>query len=175
MPIQKWSRIATVLLMLSLCMPGESVACSSPPRASVEKEAESASAIFLAKLVSTKRIPVPDDESGQLFTEVATFLVLEAWKGDHSPGDTVVFQSILSGSGSCVVSAINDPQWIEDVSGAEVKFSGIWLIYAFGQEPYGLSGTGRNTPLEYGGAEDLQTLYRLFVPLQSRHKTKASG
>jgi hypothetical protein len=129
----------------------------------VAKALQSASSVFLAVVKSVSHTAISGDSSGRYVTEVATFEVLEGWKGKR-PGETVVMRSNI-GPGPCGISAVNDPLWLEE-AGTPVKFSGVWLIYAYGSEPYELSMSTRSVPIDVGGARDLVDLYRLAKPLR---------
>jgi hypothetical protein len=166
--------VALASLVVVVYAPSQGSACSAPPPPSVEKAFASASAVFLARVVLVTHSPTSGDSSGRYVTEVATFSILEAWKGSKAPGDTVVLRTDL-GPGPCGVSALNNPVWLKQPGITPVTLSGIWLIYAYGSEPYELLGTNRTAPLEVGGVSDLATLYRLAKPLQPRTEQRRHG
>jgi hypothetical protein len=172
--MHRFAYVTLTSLVLAAFVRSQASACSAPPPPSVEKAFASASAIFLARVVSVTHSPTLGDSTGRYVTEVATFSVLEAWKGSKAPGDTVVLRTDL-GPGPCGVSALNNPVWLEQPGSTPVRLSGIWLIYAYGSEPYELSGTNRTAPLEVGGVSDLATLYRLAKPLQPRTEPREHG
>jgi hypothetical protein len=62
--------------------------------------------------------------------------------------------------------------WLEEVDpktheSRPAEISGIWLIYAEGDEPYALLMCSRTAPLEMA-ISDLATIYRLATPLRPR-------
>jgi len=145
---------------LGIGLPNLLPACSAPPPPDVARALQSASAVFLAKVISVSHLPASGDTTGRYVTELATFSVLETWKGSNRPGDTIVMRSEL-GPGPCGMSATNNPPWLESPGHAQVVLSGVWLIYAYGSAPYELSMTTRSAPIEFGGVADLAELYRL--------------
>jgi hypothetical protein len=173
--MHRFAYVALASLALVVGASSRASACSAPPPPSVAKALASASAVFLARVVSVTHSPVSGDSSGRYVREVATFSVLETWKGSKRRGDTVILRTDL-GPGPCGVSAVNDPVWLEQPGGTPVKLSGIWLIYAYGSEPYELQMSTRTAPLEVGGVSDLASLYQLAKPLrpvaeQQKHGT----
>jgi len=135
-------------------------ACNGPPRAPVDQLFARADVVVLAVVDTVQQTPAKT-----YITEEVRFTVLESWKGSKRPGDVVLTRSVIS-PGSCAVSALNDPMWLEDTSRKAVKLSGVWVLYFEGKEPYELT-VSASQPLEAGGAGDLAALYRI--------SSKASG
>jgi hypothetical protein len=121
--------------------------------------------VFVARLrFSTK---TPDETSPQMTYEEAQFVVLEVFKGPLFLGQPVLVKGYI-GMGSCAVSSMNDPMWIEDVLkaaegdeealSAPAEFSKEWLIYSDGPGPYELNMCSRTIPINMGGDKDVKLL-----------------
>jgi hypothetical protein len=103
--------------------------------------------------------------------EDATFRVVETFKGRFVAGSMIHIVSDI-GPGPCGQSAKNDPVGLE-VVGKDGKthaptFSGRWLIYGYGPEPWSLNLTSRSSPMEFGGEDDVRELRRLIKARASR-------
>jgi hypothetical protein len=166
--------IAISLLCLASSVARQSWACSAPPPPTVERAFLSARAVFLGKVIAVTHFPDPADPSGRVVYEDATFTILETWKGDVRPGGEITLRTRL-GLGSCGVSALNDPPWLEEANSAPTKLSGLWLVYADGDEPFELSGSGRSSPLEFGGIGDLPELYKRHRYSHKKASNRVNG
>jgi len=151
------SLLTTVLCVLgAVTWPLPIAACNGPPRPSVEKLFASADVVVLAVATSIQQTPLAKG----FVTEEVRFTVLESWKGDKHPDDVIVTRSTI-GPGSCGLSALNDPPWLEDPRGKVRKLSGVWVLYfSKGQGPQELGMFGGSLPLDAGGVGDLPDLYR---------------
>jgi hypothetical protein len=114
-------------------------ACSGPAPPSPNDALKAANIVVVAELISTNQHPVSGDKSGRIITEDATFKILEVFKGLYRKGDVIHTVSEI-GPGPCVMSAKNNPVYIESIGKDNKPYapvhSGRWLIYGYGPEPY---------------------------------------
>ena len=145
--------IAPALLVVLVAMAQPTRACSCALGGTAATEFQSASAVFFAETISSRRVA---DSRGKL-VESAQLKVVESWKGPHRIGDIVEVRSKV-GDGACGKSVINDPPWLDLVDQARKprapKLSGQWVIYAFGTAPYEISLCSRSRPIEAGGKDE---------------------
>ncbi len=147
--------------------------CSRPPGMPTVEEAYNKSInVYLAFAKTIKNHEKRNERGYEYFSQEIDFEVLEVWKGNKRVGEKVKYINDLSNT--CLVSVTNDPPWLEEEpsekSGSNrpvyVRMSGIWLIYEYSENIYGLERSGRTAPLEYGGAIDLPDLYVLSGKLK---------
>jgi hypothetical protein len=128
--------------------------CAPPP--DVPKAFLEAKAVYLAKAIDVKTERCPGDTTGRCKIEYATLQVIEAWKGAKQ-GDQVKVRTVLeTGETSSVYQEVEEAD-----TGKILRGAGIWLIYQYSPEPIQLDACGWSKPIEFGGANDLATLYRL--------------
>lgn len=159
--MKKTKIIAVIFFLLSSL---NAFCCSQPSLPNVEAAFRESTAVYLAMAKSVKLIPRQHDKSAWMEQEVI-FEILQTWKGNYKVGEKIKFNTVVSSG--CGVSVDNYDHWFEEEPLKEKpepiypKFSGVWLIYSSEVNERSLWNAGRTKPLEFGGAEDLQTLYML--------------
>lgn len=141
------------------------LACSCvPPIGETEEERIEnallqAGTVVVAKVISNEQSLAPEDLSGRYRVEHAVFAVTEVFKGPHRVGDTIHVRSEV-GPGVCGRSVRNDPPWLDEFDERSIQsapvFSGEWIIYADGKEPYELSMCSRSFPMNLRGEQDAE-------------------
>jgi hypothetical protein len=152
--------VATLFLTNQLAF-----ACScAPPIGETEEERIEnallqADTVVVAMVISNEQSLAPEDPSGRYRVEHAVFVVTEVFKGPHRVGDTIHVRSEV-GPGICGRSVRNDPPWLEEFDERSIEstpvFSGEWIIYADGKEPYELSMCSRSFPMNLRGQQDAE-------------------
>ena len=147
--------VATALAMLA-AVSVPALACSCIPSRGVTGDFDVATTVFLGEVISVERMPStyfvgksPSGAPNDL--EIATFRVQRAWKGPHRPGDRITFRSIVSG-GMCgqSVGVVRSPDRAVSKPRANAR---IWLIYAYGKQPYELTFCSRSLPVDVPQAQ----------------------
>ena len=173
-----------VLLIASACPPA--LACSCPPRREsnlgvVQEALNDATWVFVAKIRDVKQYDVeqlgslenPDPRQVSL-TEDVRMVVLEVFKGDLLVGQPVLIRNPYY-AGHCIMTARNDPLWIEEIVAPEVsmpaRISDTWLIYSSRPEPFELDSCTRTVPVDFpeatrdlGYLRELQRKVRWIPP-----------
>ena len=157
------------VLYVLLSVPIPALSCNSAPgKPTISESYNSADNVYLAFAQSIETNTTRSQNGNRIIKQTVIFRVLETWKGNYKIGEELTFQTTLF-DGSCGVGATNEPNWLEEEpkNGKSVqkanypRISGVWLIYENGTSKHQLNNSGRTSPLEYGGAEDLQELYKL--------------
>lgn len=162
-------RIPMALFVLFAALAANDAEACSCIKGSQSDAFRGASAVFIARLAAIDQTRIWRAQ-GAGKHEVATLEVLEAWKGKWLPGDSVrVEGDVFNASGMCDASIVNDPPWSVDPQGKPLKFSGLWLMYVSGDEPFQHSLCSWSKPLELGIGE-LAWLYQRATPLPTRKR-----
>jgi len=158
----KKTKIITAIFSLLITL--NVLACSQPPPPNVKTAYRESEAVYLAVAKSIKVNPQHNDKFSWVEQEV-TFEVVQSWKGNFKVGEKLLFNTVVSSG--CGVSVDNYDHWLEEEPSKEdsepvyPKLSGVWLIYAYDAKRLKLEAIGRTKPLEGGGAQDFEELYRL--------------
>jgi len=137
-------------------------ACNGPPPPSVSNAFREADFVVIAKTISIHQQRI--SENGVPYVvEKDTFKVLQAFKGPYAPGEFLSYITTI-GMGSCGVSAQGLKAMDRRGKVRFYDFSGTWLLYGVGSEPYELDLMGRTAPMEYGGKAQIRELRRLATP-----------
>lgn len=115
--------------------------------------------VFVARLVSLTRSPLPGDPTmTHAAIEDATFDVLLTLKGPV-PSDGQVKTHTEYMGGNCTLSIIH-PIEVLDKHGEEVEnpYSDIWILFLAGEEPYRLSALVDSLPMNLFNPSDLRFL-----------------
>lgn len=137
-------------------------ACNGPPPPSISSAFRDADFVVIAKAISTHQQQITKDGVPYV-VEKDTFKVLQVFKGPYAPGNLLLYVTTI-GMGSCGVSAKGIKAMDRRRKLRFYNFSGTWLLYGAGPEPYGLDLMGRTAPMEYGGEAEVKELRRLATP-----------
>jgi hypothetical protein len=170
--MMKNTLIAT-LWIVHWAVSATAIACSCR-NVEVSEALEESTTVVVARVVSTHQIPMPTDASGKFIVEEAAFEVMEPIKGAKKIGDRIQIRSEI-GPGPCGRSARNSPAWLEEFAPSSnvpkpFPISDIWLIFAYGNEPYELSMCTRSSPMNVRGAGDLEIVRKLINRSQEQHE-----
>jgi hypothetical protein len=130
------------------------------PLKTLTQNAASADHVYLAKLVTFKRSPLPGDPHMKYNAlEEATFHVLQTIKGAPLQDGEVRTRTEVTG-GTCTLS-LRVP-YLEKRNGKVVppKLSGKWLLVLSGREPYSISNLSGTAPAESIPASELRSILK---------------
>lgn len=147
--------------IVSLLLLGASVAfaCNGPPPPSVPDAFREADFVVIAKVISIHQQRISHNGVTDVI-EKDTFKVLQVFKGRYSPGNLLHYVTTI-GIGSCGVSAKGVQAMDKRGKLRRFDFSGTWMLYGNGPEPYQLDLMSRTAPMEYGGDAEAKELRRL--------------
>ena len=137
-------------------------ACNGPGPPSVSNAFREAHFVVIAKAISIHQQRISEDGVPYV-VEKDTFKVLQAFKGPYAPGNLLLYVTTI-GMGTCGVSAKGIKAMDRSGKLRFYVFSGRWLLYGVGSEPYELDLMGRTAPMEYGGEAEVKELRRLATP-----------
>jgi hypothetical protein len=147
--------------IISLVLLGVSVAfaCNGPPPPSVPDAFREADFVVIAKVISIHQQRILHNGLTDV-VEKDTFKVLQVFKGRYAPGTLLHYVTTI-GIGTCGVSAKGVKAMDKRGKFRRFDFSGTWLLYGNGPEPYELDLMSRTAPMEYGGDAEIKELSRL--------------
>lgn len=137
-------------------------ACNGPPPLSVSDAFREAHFVVIAKAISIHQQRISEDGVSYV-VEKDTFKVLQVFKGPYAPGNLLLYVTTI-GMGRCGVSAKEVKAMDRRGKLRLYDFSGTWLLYGAGSQPYELDLMGRTAPMEYGGEAEVKELRRLATP-----------
>ncbi len=135
--------------LVTILVAQSAVACSPAlPLKTLGQSVASAESVYLAKLVTFARAPLPHDPTMTYSAlETATFAVLQTIKGMPPKGRTLRTRTDVTG-GNCALSLLVP---YEEVRGGKLvppKLSGTWILVLSGTEPYWLDSLSGTVPEE---------------------------
>lgn len=157
-------RVRHLIFCAVLCVLGGaklSVACSPAlPLPTLRENFAEASHVYMARLVSLKRSPLPGepDTQSEAAVENAAFDVLLTLKGNEPEDGKVRTHTEYSG-GNCTLSILHPAEVVDD-QGKEVAnpYSDIWILVVDGKEPYSIRNTSHSRPINFFAETDLRFL-----------------
>jgi hypothetical protein len=150
-----------MVLVGALLVTRAALACSPVlPLKTLAQNVASADSVYLAKLETLQRTPLPNDPDMKYSAlETATFRVLQTVKG-KLPKDGMVRTRTEYTGGNCALSLLVPYLEVKDGKVVPPKLSGTWLLVLSGKEPYWLGSLSGSWPEESIPRAELESLLK---------------
>jgi hypothetical protein len=147
------------VLLAAILATRPALACSPElPLKTLAQKLASAENVYLAKLVTFSRAPLPHDPSMRYDAlETATFRVVQTIKGKPPRDGTLSTRTDVTG-GNCALSLLVPYEEERDGKVVPPKLSGTWLLVLSGKEPYWLDSLSGTFPEEAIPKAELESL-----------------
>ncbi|MBC3807471.1 hypothetical protein H8K52_08955 [Undibacterium seohonense] len=130
------SRVISAVVFFKLLSPTLVFSCTPPAPYSESQEEQriksyrEAHSVFTATIVKVKKVVIREMDF-DMPGEIVVFKIDRIFKGKRKAGELYTTKTNLS-NGSCGISALNDPPWLEVPPGDKpIKMSRQWIIYSY--------------------------------------------